>query len=327
MRGLSVTALMVVALVLAFALGGCAPAPIEGARLQGVGTVVHGPDGRPSVVYEVRTVGASGGRIMVVYVGDDRYRSALDDAQWLIGFCEIDGTLLIAERPGVNLDESVDREEAAKRSRKGDRVGAALGAVDSAVARWPTDGPLVLIGVGEGGHVAARVARLRSRVTHLVLIGVGGGWTPEEEVRELVRRGESDLADDVAELDAALAGVDAEPDSLERWGRHPYRRWASYLPESPRADVLGLPIPVLLIHGDRDRSVPVESARSLAGAASERGLDTVRYVELRGVSRTGRSADGSAGVVLTQLAKWLRQTGALSAREASVVSGEDARDR
>src|SRR5690606_39137282 len=111
--------------------------------------------------------------------------------------------------------------------------------------------PLIVIGEGEGGAIAAAGAAREQRVTHLVLVGSGGGWTGEQELRHWLRQREAAAGVTTeAELDAALAMVRADPESLEMLGARAFRSWSARLDRTILEDLAALDIPVLAIHGD-----------------------------------------------------------------------------
>jgi pimeloyl-ACP methyl ester carboxylesterase len=180
--------------------------------------------------------------------------------------------------------------------------------------------PLILIGGSEGGDVAAAAAAAEPAVTHLVLLASGGGLSQAEELRLLVRRpGGTPGIRDEADLDAALARIRAAPRSTGRWLGLPHHRWSSYLWDPPVRDLLRRPVPTLVVHGDADDAVPVESARALAAALAAAGRRDLRYVELAGVDhRLRHRATGRRALPLVELAvlAWLGTNGVLTAREA-----------
>jgi pimeloyl-ACP methyl ester carboxylesterase len=139
---------------------------------------------------------------------------------------------------------------------------------DGAPGRWKR---VVLVGGSEGGEVAARVARSRTDVTHLVVIG-RGGWGMRDILGSI-------LGPDV--VDAAWHEIARDPDSVDRmWMGHPHRYWAETFDRDPARDFLALDIPVLIGFGERDLSNPVASAQDIlrsAHAAGKRNIGLVVY--------------------------------------------------
>ena len=126
--------------------------------------------------------------------------------------------------------------------------------------------PVVLVGVSEGGVQAVRAAARLPQVTHLALIG-NGGYTLRQSLQTL-RQKEAIRFD----VDAGWAAISQEPDSLSKtWYGNPYRWWARMMDLDPLPALLSLNIPILLGMGERDSSVPVESARFLAEQFAQAG--------------------------------------------------------
>ncbi|TDK23003.1 alpha/beta hydrolase [Luteimonas aestuarii] len=135
-------------------------------------------------------------------------------------------------------------------------------------ARWKN---VVLVGGSEGGEVAARVARSRTDVTHLLVIG-RGGWGMRDILGSIIG---PDAVED------AWRAIANDPDSLDTmWMGHPHRYWAETFDRDPLRDFLALDIPVLIGFGERDLSNPVASAQDVlraAHAAGKRNIGLVVY--------------------------------------------------
>lgn len=132
---------------------------------------------------------------------------------------------------------------------------------------------VLLVGVSEGGLVAARVATLLPEVTHLAIIG-DGAWTMRESLRKLYR-------DQVIpfDVDAEWKKIEADRNSLQReWLGNPFRWWADIMDLSPLDDLLMLKIPIVVGFGEHDRSVPVESAFALKSAFDARHKDNITLI-------------------------------------------------
>lgn len=153
--------------------------------------------------------------------------------------------------------------------------------------------PVLLVGESEGGTVAAAMARAEPRITHLILLGAGGGMTQAEELTLLSTRDPATGYGTPEELEDAFADIRSQPDADREWLGHPYRRWSSFLWSRPADDLLATSIPVFLAQGDRDTSVPVESARSLRDSYEAQGRgELLRYSEYPGLDHSFRDEAG-----------------------------------
>jgi alpha-beta hydrolase superfamily lysophospholipase len=151
------------------------------------------------------------------------------------------------------------------------------------------EGPLVLLGHSMGGLVVvAHAVRHPGAADALVLSApavAGGARTSWRTVTALRIRARLRPGTLVAGLDAALVARD--PVAVEAYRRDPLVHQGP-LPVRMRAQtrvaaralagrVDRITVPVLLLHGEADRLVPVEATRELAGALGSRSLTVRTY--------------------------------------------------
>lgn len=160
--------------------------------------------------------------------------------------------------------------------------------------------------------MAADLASQSSRVTHLVMMASGGGWTQAEEMEHFVKQEPGTLGmSSVAELQAKFDEIKARPDSDEVWAGHPFRMWSSYLWFRPMDGLLPLSIPMLLAQGTADKAVPVESARALRDQFARLGHTNLTYVEYPGLDHHFSNAAGESHLIDLQgdAFSWMDKTG------------------
>ena len=117
---------------------------------------------------------------------------------------------------------------------------------------------VVLVGVSEGAYPAEEVARRLPAVTHLAIIGAGG-YSMRTSLATLAQNGIIPY-----DVDAGWQEITSDPQSLDKhWYGNPYRWWYDIMDVDPMKDLLALNIPILAGIGEKDKSVPVESARFL----------------------------------------------------------------
>ena len=311
-----------------------------GFQAEARGSVVPADDGYPLRVYEMVASGAQGSsapaRGSVFYVDGSRRRSVLDRMGALAGFCMLGFSVVLVQPRGLADDGSFDREAARRADTKEMRVSDQRRVVESFLARR-SQGSVLLFGASEGGDVAARVAAEDARVTHLILLGSGGGISQADELRLFVKRQPGYLGvGSEAELDTAFERIRGEPAGLREWLGHPYRRWSSYLWSRPADDLARTRAQVLALHGSADTNVPVESARALVappnGAAARAQSSAARpgsgpgitrgrltYLEYPGVDHRFRQRGSGKSVfpcAEIDVIGWLEKTGVLSPNEA-----------
>ena len=86
-----------------------------------------------------------------------------------------------------------------------------------------------------------------------------------------------------------------------------YRWWDDAVDVVPARSLLQSTVPVLLIHGARDQSSPVSTARAGYEMARNAGKANVEYREFADLDHFMRTADGAEHMdrVLSDTAKWI----------------------
>ena len=129
---------------------------------------------------------------------------------------------------------------------------------------------VVLVGVSEGALPAAKIAGLLPEVTHLAIIG-SGGYSMRKSLATLKQRGGIGF-----DVDAGWKKITADPRSFENnWYGNPYRWWSDVMDIDPLPDFLGLNIPIIVGIGEKDESIPVESALFLESKFKEAGKNNL----------------------------------------------------
>jgi predicted esterase len=145
---------------------------------------------------------------------------------------------------------------------------------------------VLLIGISEGGQMAAGLARALPEVTDVVLVGANGPTQLYDFAANIYRSGDSDevkLAR-LQELDAIYGSIAADPGSTSKfaWG-HPYLRWSSFFAQSTAGNLAHSKARVYLVSGMQDNSVPILSTEAMYAQLRTQGRDvTMRRVPLAG---------------------------------------------
>ena len=114
---------------------------------------------------------------------------------------------------------------------------------------------VVLVGVSEGALPATKVAGLSPAITHLAIIGSGG----DSMRKSLVTLKQSGAI--LFDVESGWKKISTDPRSIEKdWYGNPYRWWSDVMDIDPLPDFLKLNIPIIVGIGEKDESVPVESA-------------------------------------------------------------------
>lgn len=129
---------------------------------------------------------------------------------------------------------------------------------------------VVLVGVSEGALTATKIAGLAPQITHLAIIG-SGGYSMRRSLATLKQRGAI-----MFDVNTGWEKITADPFSIEKnWYGNPYRWWTDVMDIDPLSDFLKLDIPVLVGIGEKDDSVPVESAKFLKAKFEEAGKNNL----------------------------------------------------
>lgn len=296
----------------------------RGFGVRGVGEVVQAEDGFPLLAYRLTGDPAPSGPVRgtVLYLQGSEDRSVTEAIGSLASFCAMGSEVICLERRGVSPDGKVDVEVAGKSATRELRIADALAVLDWGTRERAAGRPVILLGASEGADVASAVAARAKGVTHVMLLAGGGGWTQEEEFRHFIRtRGEYMGMKSEADLDARVADIRAHPDAETMWAGHPYRRWSTFMFARAADDLLKVDCPILVVHGDRDGAVPIESARALAAAFRRAGKTNLKLVEIAGADH-GFGDGTKAGSLLPRVevegVRWLAEQGVLNADEARV---------
>ncbi|MDG4605157.1 MAG: alpha/beta hydrolase [Candidatus Contendobacter sp.] len=133
-------------------------------------------------------------------------------------------------------------------------------------AMTPKPQNVVLVGVSEGALPAVKIAGLRPEITHLAIIG-SGGYSMRRSLATLKQRGAIGF-----DVTSGWEKISVDPHSIEKnWYGNPYRWWSDIIDMDPLPDFLRLGIPILIGIGEKDESVPVESAYFLESKFKEVG--------------------------------------------------------
>jgi pimeloyl-ACP methyl ester carboxylesterase len=193
---------------------------------------------------------------------------------------------LVPDRPGVRLLEQsphpglgTDCSTEFALHSDFEEVAQGLAAlVDYVVAKQKGRPPYVLvIGVSDGGPIAAKVAAKSKSVSHVALISGGGDNQLEELLLSPPTNGgfeerDNDRVENVFQM---LSEVLRSTDGAEVLFGHPVKRWKSAFAISVRGALRESPAAVYLVGGTHDESVPIASTDLLAANLIRAGKSLV----------------------------------------------------
>lgn len=223
------------------------------------------------------------------------------------------GFVVVLLQPrGVAPDGTVDQAVFQQYETRQRRVADQMEVMD-AYLKDSAGVPVLLVGSSQGGVVAADVAARDPRVTHLLMMASGGGWTQAEEGTFQAGQGQYPPGiSSVDELNAKFDEIRAAPDSGEMWYGHPFRMWSSYLWFRPMEGLIATrPMPILLAQGTADVATPVESARAMRDEYARLGLTNLTYLEYPGLDHHFSNEAGESRLIDLQkdVYAWVEETG------------------
>ena len=291
--------------------------------INAVGTEIPASDGFPLMVYELfqgkKTKPPKHVSGVFFYIQGSEPATVTDKIGLLASAVIMHGRVILVEKRGCG-PEKIDTATFYRYDDKPTRVRDHLAVMNRYLKDVPADLPVLVVGGSEGGDIAAAVARLCPRITHLILIGSGGGISQKTEFDLLVSRQPGALGcRNVEELDSTLAAIRLSKDSLAMWAGHPYKRWNSYLYDSTLTHLQEVHIPVLMLHGDADTNVPVASARALDAAFRASDKTNLTYIEYPDVDHTLTNVkDGTSRypVMEVDIVDWMTRQGLIPEKYA-----------
>jgi len=169
--------------------------------------------------------------------------------------------------------------------------------------RW-WNGELVLFGGSEGGAVAAMAAPLVPEVRAVVIWSSGIGLPVGEMIRGVLPPQMQEEAPRI------FQEARDNPTGGRQWGGASYRWWADAVDLVPARSLIQTRAPVLLVHGGRDQSAPVASARAtdaLMRAAGRSNFTYREYPDYDHFMVDSTSVDRRTEVI-AEIAEWLRRS-------------------
>jgi len=162
---------------------------------------------------------------------------------------------------------------------------------------------IIIFGGSEGGAIAALLAPLVPEAKAVIVLSSGTGVPVGELIRTAVP---PQMA---AEASAVFAAARERPTGQERWGGLSYRWWDDAIDIVPALSLAQSPAPTLLIHGARDQSSPVHTARAGYSLLKDSGKTNVAFWEFEKFDHFMKEGDGTNHMdkVLTDARAWINE--------------------
>ncbi len=166
----------------------------------------------------------------------------------------------------ANTDHYVASAKFNERNNVLDRAEVASKVLNYVVKRlYPKAQVVAVMGHSEGSDVAARLAVINKKVTHLGFASGNGAPQMFNDVlfiRRKMHSGEINAVEAQAQLDAYFTGMEGvfkRPGSVTDTFRGDTYKWHYAINQPPIENLLKLKIPIFLTIGSNDEAVPVEA--------------------------------------------------------------------
>ena len=165
------------------------------------------------------------------------------------------------------------------------RVNSLVLAIDHYLKENKYDN-VYMFGISEGGQILPKVynqLEQRDKVSGLISLGSGGLSQYEEFV--LLKNSDLPMPQDWREafdqIENVIVDINNSPDSVEKsFFGHTYRRWFGFMNYRPIVDYLEIDIPILMVHGAKDISSPVQASKIVETEFEKNGKTNLTYAEL-----------------------------------------------
>ncbi|MEW8690200.1 MAG: prolyl oligopeptidase family serine peptidase [Candidatus Thiodiazotropha endolucinida] len=173
---------------------------------------------------------------------------------------------------------------------------------------------IVLLGVSEGGNVAAAIAASTPVVSHLAILG-SGGMKQIDELKLLVKKTGVN-----ANIDDVFNTIVKDPTNIEKtvYGQT-YKYWNSVAYVDPLKFYVTLDIPIFVGIGEADNNVPIESAIALHDYFEKRQKSNLTLCIYRHADHALVDPNGIShrSHFLTTMTRWVNKTVAVRTRTLS----------
>jgi esterase/lipase len=205
--------------------------------------------------------------------------------------------LIVLEKQGISRD-SVNLLEYSQTNCLENRLedyAFCLKNMDIISPGW--NGKVVFWGDSEGGMLAGKLAAQIPETAAVLLFATGGGMKPREEVKWTIRhrleeRGalQDEISEYMAFLDEQMDAMMLDPTPEKQFLGNTYKWWASFLAAEEVVKPLNQQsLPIYLVHGVEDNTIPVLSADCAAEGLKE--TNALTYLRLEGYGHDLDTAD------------------------------------
>jgi len=193
--------------------------------------------------------------------------------------------VLVPERIGLEPGEAYLSTENVALDHFKNKVSAYTRIIDAYLSEHPDYAQVVLMGFSEGGILVPRIyhnLHHKNRISALILCA-SGGLSYFEDLK--IQQHSDDpfsagYRKRLEALDDTAKDIRRNPFRSDKtYFGWPYFKWAYFLSYQPLSDLVKVSIPILILHGDADLNIPVQSSRAIVQAFHEHEKTNYWYKE------------------------------------------------
>ncbi|MSR88739.1 MAG: alpha/beta hydrolase [Candidatus Margulisbacteria bacterium] len=170
---------------------------------------------------------------------------------------------------------------------------------------------IYLMGYSEGGFVLPKIYNKlahKENISGLILCASGG--LSYYETLRIQQQSPLPFTEkyrqSLSQLEKELIRIKMRPHATDRYYfGWPYCKWADYMTYRPINDFIKVQIPILMIHGDKDLNIPIESAQYVKEAFDKTGKKNLTYHEIKNADHT---FNGKCDPLIMEILAWIPST-------------------
>lgn len=224
-------------------------------------------------------------------------------------YCSYDFDMLIPDK--INITQSQDHSydsNVISHYTVNERVQSAVTVIDYFLENNNYQ-DVILLGASDGGMILPSIynkVKNKEKVSKLIVMA-GGGLSQYEEFK-ILRSNHSlpnGYKSELLRLDNMINEIKKDPDSLtQQYLGWPFKRWSSFMFYRPIDEYIKIDVPILVIHGEKDISTPVESSREIQHEFSKLGKSNLTYIEYKGWDH---QLSTHMKVILKDISNWINE--------------------
>ncbi len=183
--------------------------------------------------------------------------------------------------------------------------------IDEFLETKPEYKTVVLVGYSEGGFILPRLflgLKSQKKISGLVLCASGGFSFYDNLKFQQISTANFSLKyrKSLDRLDQTIAEIRASYNATDKfYFGWPYSKWAYFMSYRPAEDLKKIDLPLLILHGDKDLNIPVESSRHIVDELYKAGKPNYSYREYRGADH---HFNGRFDWVVADIEAWITKS-------------------